>query len=138
MMTALSFTKENRKSSKPSSDAPVVGSGNFLADRGYADPDETRLKFLLSNEIALLFGRMEVSQTKFAELVELSQADVSRIINGNVKDYSVWRLMKVLNILGKDILVEVSNSPEPRGQTFTNFIEPEPDAGPDAEPGPSF
>ncbi len=30
----------------------VIGSGNFLRDRGYPNPDETRSKFLLLNEIA--------------------------------------------------------------------------------------
>jgi hypothetical protein len=30
----------------------VIGSGNFLKDRGYPNPDETRTKFLLLNEIA--------------------------------------------------------------------------------------
>jgi len=33
---------------------PIVGSGDFLKDRGYLDPDEVRLKFALANEIALI------------------------------------------------------------------------------------
>lgn len=41
------------KKEKPA-EAPglVIGSGNFLKDRGYPNPDETRTKFLLLNEIA--------------------------------------------------------------------------------------
>ena len=33
---------------------PIIGSGDFLKDRGYLDPDEMRLKFALANEIALI------------------------------------------------------------------------------------
>jgi hypothetical protein len=33
----------------------------------------------------------------------LAQPDASRIVNGVVRDYSVMRLMRVLNALGKDI-----------------------------------
>jgi predicted XRE-type DNA-binding protein len=105
---------------------PVVGgSGNFLGDRGYADPDETRLKFLMSNEIAVIAERREMTQSKLAELAGLAQADVSRIVNGNVKDFSVWRLMRVLNSLGKDIRVEFSDSDGNRGQLITKILERE-------------
>jgi len=110
-------------------DSPVVGSGNFLADRGYADPDETRVKYLMCNEIAVMADRMGLTQAKVAELAGIAQPDVSRIVNGNVKDYSVWRLMRILNSLGKDVMLEFSDSEHGRGQVFTNFIEPEQEAG---------
>ena len=82
---------------------PVRGTGNFLADRGYADPEEARLKFLLANEVALVLEDRKLTQARAAELADLAQADVSRIVNGSVKDYSVFRLMRVLTALGKDI-----------------------------------
>jgi hypothetical protein len=33
---------------------PVRGSGSYLADRGYADTEEAKLKFLMANEIAVV------------------------------------------------------------------------------------
>ncbi|MGU3282469.1 helix-turn-helix domain-containing protein [Methylobacterium mesophilicum] len=82
---------------------PVRGSGNFLADRGYADPEEASLKILLANKVALLLEDQRMTQVKAAERSGLAQADVSRIVNGLVKDYSVFRLMRVLTALGQDI-----------------------------------
>jgi predicted XRE-type DNA-binding protein len=129
VVSTLKKADEPKGEGAPTVDPPVVGSGNFLADRGHFDPDETRLKFLMSNEIALIVDRRRMTQTKVAELAGMAQADVSRIVNGAVKDYSVWRLMRVLNSLGKDILVEFSDSPAGRGQVFTNFVEKETKVG---------
>jgi predicted XRE-type DNA-binding protein len=74
---------------------PIVGSGDFLKDRGYLGPDEMRLKFALANEIALIIEERGLKQMEAAQAADLSQSDVSRIVNGVVKDYSVYRLMRV-------------------------------------------
>lgn len=110
--------------------APVMGSGNYLADRGYADPDEARFKFLMSNEFALIVEQRGWTEANAAEVTGLAQPDVSRIVNGNVKDYSVWRLMKALASLGKNVRVEFSQSDSDVGQILTNFVEPEIKSGP--------
>jgi predicted XRE-type DNA-binding protein len=85
----------------------VVGSGNYLKDRGYADPAETRAKFFMANQIAVAVEEMGLSQAAAAEMTGLKQPDVSRIVNGNVKEYSVWRLMTTLKALGHEIAIEV-------------------------------
>ena len=45
----------------------LIGRGNYLKDRGYADPEEARTKFLLANEISVAIERMGVSQ-RFPEV----------------------------------------------------------------------
>ena len=110
--------------------APVMGSGDYLADRGYADPDEARFKFLMSNEFALIVEQRGWSEAKAAEVTGLAQPDVSRIVNGNVKDYSVWRLMKALTSLGKNVLVQFPNAQSSVGQVVTNFVEPKSESDP--------
>ncbi|NKM92319.1 helix-turn-helix domain-containing protein [Rhizobium leguminosarum] len=90
----------------------VVGSGNYLKDRGYADPAETRAKFFMANQIAVAVEELGLSQAAAAELTGLKQPDVSRIVNGNVKEYSVWRLMMALKALGYEIAIEMQR----RGQ----------------------
>ncbi len=114
---------------RPQDGGPVHGSGNFLADRGYTDPDETRVKFLMCNEIAVIVDDRNMTQAQVAEMVGIAQSHVSRIVNGNVKDYSVWRLMRVLNRLGTNITMEFSRSAHDCGQVSTRFLDPEPDDG---------
>jgi predicted XRE-type DNA-binding protein len=97
---------------------PIVGSGDFLEDRGYSDPDEMRLKFALTNEIALLIEERGLKQAEAAQAAELSQSDVSRIVNGVVKDYSVYRLMRVVTKLGKNVSIDFTDAKAGQGAIF--------------------
>jgi predicted XRE-type DNA-binding protein len=97
---------------------PIVGSGDFLKDRGYLDPDEMRLKFALANEIALIIEERGLKQTQAAQAAELSQSDVSRIVNGIVKDYSVYRLMRVVTKLGKNVSIDFTDAKAEQGAIF--------------------
>jgi predicted XRE-type DNA-binding protein len=73
----------------------IRGSGDFLKDMGYDNPDEMRLKFALANSIALTIEDLGVKQVEAAKLTGLAQSDISRIVNGIVKDVAVFRLMSV-------------------------------------------
>jgi predicted XRE-type DNA-binding protein len=105
---------------------PAFGSESPDSDRRHPDPDETRLKYLISNEIALLLESRDLSQATAAQMTGLAQPDVSRIANGNVKDYSVWRLMRALAALGKDITLTFSDAPGEVGGVYTEFVESTP------------
>jgi predicted XRE-type DNA-binding protein len=77
----------------------------------------------MCNEIAVIVDERGLTQARVAEIAGLAQADVSRIVNANVKDYSVWRLMRVLNDLGKNILVEFSDAGGEPGRVSLAFPE---------------
>jgi predicted XRE-type DNA-binding protein len=95
--------------------APVHGSGDFLRDMGYEDPEEMRVKIALANTIALTIEDRKLKQADAAKITGLAQPDISRIVNGVVKDYSVFRLMRVLTALGKDISIGITSSNADRG-----------------------
>lgn len=95
---------EESKTEVDPDDEFVIGSGNYLKDRGHTDPEEARTKFLLANEIALAIERLGLSQRSAAENLGLKQLDISRIVNGDLKDFALWRLQKVLTALGKDVI----------------------------------
>lgn len=103
----------------PATGTAKLGSRNYLKDRGYADP-RGDAKFLLSNEIALAIEDKALTQKEAAELTCLKQPDISRIANGNVGDYSVWRLMRTL--LGKDIVVDIHQSSHEQGDINANIV----------------
>jgi predicted XRE-type DNA-binding protein len=107
------MTRADAKDSRP-----IVGSGDFLKDRGYLDPDEMRLKFALANEIALIVEERGLKQAEAAKLAELSQSDVSRIVNGIVKDYSVYRLMRIVTKLGKNVSIDFIDAEAGQGMIF--------------------
>src|SRR5437588_12344935 len=82
---------------------PVRGSGNFLKDRGYSDPTQTRIKFDLVSVIRAVVEAKKLRQTDVVALVSryapgagVSQPDISRILRGNVNGYSESRLIVIL------------------------------------------
>jgi predicted XRE-type DNA-binding protein len=105
-------------SAKAKGSGPIVGSGDFLKDRGYLDPDEMRLKFALANEIALIIEERGLKQAEAAKVAELSQSDVSRIVNGIVRDYSVYRLMRIVTKLGKNVSIDFTDAKAEQGAIF--------------------
>ncbi len=103
----------------PLEDTPaVVGSGDFLADRGYADPDEARVKFQLANQIALLMEDHKLRQADVCRLTGLKQPDVSKIVNGNVSGFSVWRLLQALKGLGQHVTITVAAPEDDAARTL--------------------
>ena len=106
----------NSKKAVTGVDQFVAGSGNYLKDRGYGDPVETRVKYFFSNEIAVAIEQAKLSQSDAARMTGLKQPDISQIVNGNVKNFSVWRLMTTLQALGFDLDIEVQRSKKSEGQ----------------------
>jgi len=106
----------NRKKTVTAVDEFVVGSGNYLEDRGYGDPVETRVKFFFSNEIAVAIEQAKFSQSDAARMTGLKQPDISQIVNGNVKNFSVWRLMTTLQALGYDLDIVARPSEKREGR----------------------
>lgn len=93
---------------------PVRGSGNFLKDRGYSDPTETRIKFDLVNLIRTIVESKKLRQIdvvtsvgRYAPGAGISQPDISRILRGNVNGYSESRLIVILAALGNNVSIVV-------------------------------
>jgi predicted XRE-type DNA-binding protein len=70
-----------------------------------------RVKFTLANTIAMAIEQRCLKQAEVAKLTGLAQPDISRIVNGIVKDYSLMRLMRVLTALGKDVSIGIRDTP---------------------------
>lgn len=93
---------------------PVRGSGNFLKDRGYSDPMETRIKFDLVSIIRTIVEAKKLRQidvvsivSRYAPAAGISQPDISRILRGNVNGYSESRLIVILAALGNNVSIVV-------------------------------
>lgn len=79
------------------------GSGNVFADLGRPEADTHLLKAGLVGNIDDILRRRNLNQSQAAELLGLSQPDVSRLLRGNFRDFSVDRLLRLLLVLGRDV-----------------------------------
>lgn len=87
------------------------GTGNVFADLGKQDAEAHLLKAELVSRIDQIVRQRRLTQTQAAEVLGLSQPDVSRLLRGNFRDYSVERLLRLLMALGRDVEIVIR---EPR------------------------
>jgi predicted XRE-type DNA-binding protein len=88
-----------------------VSSGNVFADLGLPNSEQELLKAKLTVQIYKLIKEQNLTQTKAAELLGTTQAQMSALMRCRPVSVSVGRLMEFLTILGQDVEVTVKPSP---------------------------
>ncbi len=88
-------------------------SGNVFADLGRPDAEAHLLKAKLVYRIDEIIRQRGLKQVEAAKLLGLSQPDVSRLLRGNFREYSLERLLRLLLALGRDVQIVIR---EPRRQ----------------------
>jgi len=61
------------------------------------------LKAELVTRIDKIIRQRGLKQVEVAKLLGLSQPDVSRLLRGNFREYSMERLLRLLTALGRDV-----------------------------------
>ena len=84
-----------------------IGGGNLFADTGVEQADEHLLKARLVSRIQDRIDERKLSQTGAAKLMRLTQPDLSNILRGRFRGYSIERLMRGLSSLGSDIEIAI-------------------------------
>lgn len=83
-------------------------SGNIFTDLGYADAEEMLAKANLASKInEILFEDRKLTQMEAAEILGVSQSNVSLLSRGILKDFSLERLMRFLSMLNQDVEIVV-------------------------------
>ena len=77
------------------------GSGNVFADLGL--PDAHLVKAGLVSRIDDIVRKRGITRTEAARLLGLTPPDVSRLLRGDFREYSLERLFRLLTALGRDI-----------------------------------
>ena len=89
-------------------------SGNVFADLDVPDADAHLLKAELVSHIDTIVRQRGITQTEAARILGLSQPDVSRLLRGDFRQYSLERLFRLLTALGRDIDIVIR---QPRSAT---------------------
>lgn len=85
----------------------IPSSGNAFADLGFEKPRELQAKALIAHFIAEVIARRKLTQLQAAELFEIKQPDVSRLVNGKLMGFSLDRLIGFLIALKQDVEISV-------------------------------
>jgi predicted XRE-type DNA-binding protein len=95
-----------RKKSKPEKIEYEVSSGNVYEDFGFQKPEEEDAKSDLALLIRSRIKAKKLTQKQAAELMEIDQPKVSKIMRGLLSEFTIDRLMKYLVSLGYEIEIK--------------------------------
>lgn len=84
-----------------------IGSGNVFADIGLPNPEEHLIKAQLVYRIDVLMKGRGLKQVQAAKLFGVKQPDVSKMLRGDFRQFSVERLLRFLVALGQDVEIVV-------------------------------
>jgi predicted XRE-type DNA-binding protein len=82
-------------------------SGNVFADIGLPNPEEHLIKASLVLKIDRLMKQRGLKQVEAAKLFGVKQPDVSKMLRGEFRQFSVERLLRFLVALGQDVDIVV-------------------------------
>ena len=91
-----------------------LSSGNVFADIGVRDPEEMLVKAELSARIVDIVRARGLTQVAAAKLLGVDQPRVSALFHGQIRQFSVERLMRFLTALHRDVRIVVEAKPRRR------------------------
>ena len=91
---------------------------NVFAKMGLPNADEHLIKAQLVFRIDTIMKSRKMRQTEAAELFGVRQPDVSKMLRGEFRQFSVERLMRFLVALGNDVEIVVKPHTEMNSKPF--------------------
>ena len=84
-----------------------VSSGNVFADIGMAEPIESLAKAELAKKVGSIIKHRHLNQTEAAKLLGIDQPKVSRLLRGQLKEFSMTKLLDFMLRLDRDIEIRI-------------------------------
>ena len=94
-----------------------LGSGNVFADLGFPNAEEHLAKAQLVYAIGSAIKARGLTQIEAAQLMEIDQPKVSKLLRGHFRSVSSDKLIAMLNRLGQDVVITIVASPAAERRT---------------------
>ena len=94
------------------------GGTNVYADLGRPDAEGQLLRARLVSRLADLIDVLGLTQTEAARRIGIAQPDLSKILRGHFRGYSVERLLHCLTSLGSEVDIVIRPQPGEPAETI--------------------
>jgi predicted XRE-type DNA-binding protein len=84
------------------------GFGNIFADLGMEDAEERLVRAQLGFHVVTLLKNRDLKQKDAAVLLDISQPDVSHLLNGHFSRFTTDKLLDFLKKLEQKVKIEIS------------------------------
>ena len=96
----------------------TIGSGNVFKDLGLPNAEELLAKAELANAIASVIEDRSITQQQAARIIGTSQAKISDVVRGNLDQFTIDRLIKMLMAFDQDVRIELAPKPRSRAHAI--------------------
>ena len=86
-----------------------IGSKNVFKDLEFTNPEEEQIKAELVRQINLIIKKRQWSQKEASLHLNLTQPKISLLNCGRLKNFSLEKLMRILNQLNQDIDIVIKD-----------------------------
>lgn len=97
-------------------------SGNVFADLGYPNAEEALAKSRLAQCIAEIIEKQGLTQVKAASLLGIDQPKISKLLRGQLREFSTDRLFRFLNALNQDVEIVVREKPKSKQHAEVSVV----------------
>ena len=84
-----------------------IGIRNMFKDIGVPNPEEHLVKSQLVFKIDAIMKARRLKQVEVADLLGIRQPDVSKMLRGEFRQFSVRHLLRLLMVLNQDVEIVV-------------------------------
>ena len=91
-----------------------ISSGNVFEDLNIDNPVEMLAKAELAQKITSIIKHRHLKQKDAANLLDTDQPKISKLARGQLKDFSIERLMSFMMKLDRDIEIVIKKRPRSR------------------------
>lgn len=96
----------------------TVGSGNVFKDLGFPNAEEMLAKAELAHQINRTIKDRNLTQKQAARIAGTSQAKISDVVRGNLGQFTIDRLIKMLMAFDQDVRIELMPKPRSRARAI--------------------
>ena len=84
-----------------------LSSGNVFKDLDLPNPETKLLKAQLAFHLCKIINNQNLTQKQIAKILYLDQPKISHILRGNLRAFSVERLLKFIFLLGYEFEIKI-------------------------------
>jgi predicted XRE-type DNA-binding protein len=88
-------------------------SGNPFADLGMSDAETRLAKARLAQKITAVMHEHDLTQEQVADKLGIDQPQVSKLTRGQLKNFSLEKLLTLVTRLDMDVAITITQNPEP-------------------------
>ena len=103
----------------------VVSSGNVFADAGLPDPEGRMRRSKLLNYLVKEIRCRGLSPSQAAALLDVSEADIHHLLQANLTNFSLERLLEMVARLGMDVAISCQPAQDDNGHGHVTISLPQ-------------